>query len=64
MQGTCHPCAAGWLWLLPSTQILSHCCPAAEQVGSQGFQLLSQADNSCQRFSMTVQHGIFLLDIN
>lgn len=57
-------CAVCSLWCLPPTQIFSHCCSAAEQIGSERSQLLSQTDYSRQWLNVSVQHGIFLLDVN
>lgn len=49
---------------IPAAQILRHCRPAAEQIGSEWFQLLSQPHDSGQRLCVEVQHGILLLDVN
>lgn len=49
---------------LPAAQILRHCRPAAEQIGSERFQLLSQSYNSGQWLCVEVQHGVLLLDVD
>lgn len=48
---------------LPSPEVLGDGCPAAEQVGSQRLQLLTEAQHGAQRLAVLVQTGVELLDV-
>lgn len=47
----------------PAAEVFCHCGPAAEEVGPERLELLSQFENGRQRLAMLIQTRVQLLDV-
>lgn len=47
----------------PAAEVFCHCGPAAEEVGPERLELLSQFENGRQRLAVLIQTRVQLLDV-